>query len=205
MKKLLFLSVALLSVLALVFGITSCADDDDDDTEESVYALVNIPFKEFFASETNDGDFDAYSSATQKAANGSISYGTYHTQTNASKAVTGGITYPVKIATASLPSLTGNKITDDTASLEITTTGRGASTTRYSGKQNLFQSPDYSSFLRLVLVQFGVGSGKSLLQGRLLGQKLFQGSGELVQEYVDLVRVVAPYGFVEYFFLYLLS
>lgn len=150
MKKLLFLSAALLSVLALVFGITSCADDDDDDTEESVYALVNIPFKEFFASETSDGDFDAYSSATQKAANGSISYGTYHTQTEVKEATTQGITCPVKISKSSfekLKNLGGNEITDSTASFDLTITGRGASTIRYSGKQNLFQSPDYSYYL----------------------------------------------------------
>lgn len=113
---------------------------------EYSYALVNIPFETFFEEEA--GEFDAYSGATTKVAAGNMSYGTYHTQTTASEATTRGITYPVKIATASLPSLTGTEITDKTPSFEVTTLARGkSSTTRYSGKQNLFQSSDYSYYL----------------------------------------------------------
>ena len=158
---------------------------------EYSYALVNIPFDTFFEDEALE--FDAYSSATTKAANGALSYGTYHTQTNASEAVTGGITYPVKIATASLPSLTGNKITDDTASLEITTTGRVASTTRYSGKQNLFQSPDYSYYLLeeepAYYKELSVADGK-ISAGKIVGE-----AKEITKLYVTISAGEAHHDF----------
>lgn len=113
---------------------------------EYSYALVNIPFETFFKEEA--GEFDAYSGATTKVAAGNMSYGTYHTQTTASEATTRGITYPVKIAKASLSSLTGKKVTDEDPSFDVTTSARGKnSTIRYSGKQNLFQSADYSYYL----------------------------------------------------------
>ncbi|MBR1722572.1 MAG: hypothetical protein IJ727_08870, partial [Treponema sp.] len=161
------------------------------DMADYSYALVNIPFESFFEDEALE--FDAYSSATTKAANGAISYGTYHTQTNASEAVTGGITYPVKIATASLPSLTGNKITDDTASFEITTTGRGASTTRYSGKQNLFQSPDYSYYLLeeepAYYKELSVADGK-ISAGKIVGE-----AKEITKLYVTISAGEAHHDF----------
>ena len=151
MKKLNLLQVALVSLfIALAFSFTSCNDDDDDDDEpsdDSIYALVNIPFAQFYAAETTNGDFDAYTSATQKAANGSISYGTYHKEATESDAKTAGITYPVRISKAALVSLGGTEITDETAAVDITITGRGASTIRYSGKQLLFQSADYSYYV----------------------------------------------------------
>ena len=113
---------------------------------EYSYALVNIPFETFFKEEAVE--FDAYSGATTKVAAGNMSYGTYHTQTTASEATTRGITYPVKIAKASLSSLTGTEITDKSPSFDVTTLARGKSSTiRYSGKQNLFQSSDYSYYL----------------------------------------------------------
>lgn len=113
---------------------------------EYAYALVNIPFEEFFKEEAQE--FDAYTNPTTKAAAGNMSYGTYHTQETSSEATTRGITYPVKIAKASLSALTGKKITDDSTSFEVTTTARGKSSTiRYSGKQNLFQSEDYSYYV----------------------------------------------------------
>lgn len=113
---------------------------------EYSYALVNIPFETFFKEEAVE--FDAYSGATTKVAAGNMSYGTYHTQTTAAEATTRGITYPVKIAKASLSSLTGKEITDASPSFDVTTKARGKSSTiRYSGKQNLFQSSDYSYYL----------------------------------------------------------
>ena len=116
--------------------------------DDSVFALVNIPYAEFFKSETTDGNFDAYTSATQKVANGSMSYGTYHEATVEHKdAVAKGITCPVKISKSLLESLGGTEITDESPSFDLTISGRGASTIRYSGKQNLFQSKDYSYYI----------------------------------------------------------
>lgn len=130
--------------LALTMGFTACSSEDASPvSDDSVYVLLNIPFGKFFAQEASEG-FDAYSSATQKAANGNMSYGTYHTETVTSEAKTRGITFPVKISRSVLNTLGGLQVTDNDPSLDITVTGRGASTTRYSGKQLLFQNPDYS-------------------------------------------------------------
>ncbi len=138
-------------LLAVMFALTlsGCnhGNQDNPPADDSVYALVNIPYEEFFKSETTDGNFDAYTSATQKVANGSMSYGTYHIEIIPAQAVARGITCPVKISKELLKSLGGTEITDDSASFDLTISGRGASTIRYSGKQNLFQSPDYSYYI----------------------------------------------------------
>lgn len=133
----------------LSFSLISCNfGNQNKQPDDNVFALVNIPYAEFFKSETTDGNFDAYTSATQKVANGSMSYGTYHEATEQPKdAVAKGITCPVKISKAVLKSLGGTEITDASASFDITISGRGASTIRYSGKQNLFQAKDYSYYI----------------------------------------------------------
>lgn len=131
---------------ALVLGLTSCNNGNSASEDDSVYVLLNIPFEKFFEKETSDG-FDAYSSATQKAANGNISYGTYHTESLVSEAKTRGIIFPVKINESDLAKFGGVQVKDEDASLDITVTGRGASTIRYCGKQLLFQNPDYSWYV----------------------------------------------------------
>ena len=143
--------------IAVMFSLafSSCNNGSSDnsgsspaESDDTVFALVNIPYAEFFKSETTDGNFDAYTSPTQKVANGAMSYGTYHEATAELKdAVAKGITCPVKISKAVLESLGGTEITDESSSFDLTITGRGASTIRYSGKQNLFQSKDYSYYI----------------------------------------------------------
>lgn len=143
--------------IAVMFSLalSGCNNGSSDDSgsspaqaNDAVFALVNIPYAEFFKSETTDGNFDAYTSPTQKVANGAMSYGTYHEATAELKdAVAKGITCPVKISKAVLESLGGTEITDESSSFDLTITGRGASTIRYSGKQNLFQSKDYSYYI----------------------------------------------------------
>ena len=57
-------------LLAVMFALTlsGCnhGNQDNPPADDSVYALVNIPYEEFFKSETTDGNFDAYTSAPQK-------------------------------------------------------------------------------------------------------------------------------------------
>ncbi len=137
--------------LILSLSLISCVSDSskENQNDDSVFALMNIPYAEFFKSETTGGNFDALSSATQKVANGSMSYGTYHEATEKPEdAVAKGITCPVKISKTLLESLGGTEITNESSSFDITTAARGKSTTlRYSGKQNLFQSKDYSYYI----------------------------------------------------------
>ncbi|MCR5218958.1 hypothetical protein [Treponema sp.] len=149
MKRLL-LSLLALS-MAMTGFLTSCSDSDDNNSNDSsVYALVNIPFADFFSAETSDGEYDAYSSATVKAATGAMTYGVYHSQTTPSEATLSGITCPVKISKDEFEVLKaiGSEVTDSSESVDITTSGRGGtSTVRYSGKQTLFQNDDYSYYV----------------------------------------------------------
>ena len=148
MKKTLLKYGVIATMLALTFS--ACSSNPSSNpaaADDTVYALLNIPYSEFFAEETTEGDFDAYTSATQKAANGSMSYGSYHTAETPSEAVAKGIICPVKISKALLTSLGGKEITDASDSIDIEITGKGASTIRYSGKQTLFQSSDYSYYI----------------------------------------------------------
>ena len=152
--KLKMFSLAM--ILSLTLSVMSCSNSnspDDNEAEQSIFALVNIPFDKFFEAETDQ--FDAYSSATQKAANGSITYGTYHVSksdsSELSEQVTRGITYPVKVNVSDLENLKGlggTEITDSTPAIDVTTTGRGGTNTiRYLGKQTLYHNGDYSYYI----------------------------------------------------------
>ena len=162
------------------------------DMAEYSYALVNIPFETFFKEEAIG--FDAYSSATTKAAAGNMSYGTYHTQTKASEATTRGITYPVKIAKASLSALTGLQITDESPSFDVTTSARGKSSTiRFSGKQNLFQSSDYSYYL--LKDQPAYYKELSVVDGKFSAGKIVGEAKEIKNLYVTIAAGEAHHDF----------
>ena len=159
---------------------------------EYSYALVNIPFETFFKEEA--GEFDAYSGATTKVAAGNMSYGTYHTQATAKEATTRGITYPVKIAKASLSSLTGKEVTDESPSFEVTTSARGQNTTiRYKGKQNLFQSSDYSYYL--LKDEPAYYKELSVVDGKVSAGKIVGEAKEIKNLYVTIAAGEAHHDF----------
>ncbi len=167
---------------------------------EYSYALVNIPFETFFKEEAVE--FDAYSGATTKVAAGNMSYGTYHTQTTASEATTRGITYPVKIAKASLSSLTGTPVTDESPSFEVTTTARRQNTTiRYSGKQNLFQSSDYSYYL--LKDEPAYYKELSVVDGKVSAGKIVGEAKEIPNLYVTIAAGEAHHDFSPQITLYI--
>lgn len=167
---------------------------------EYSYALVNIPFETFFEEEAEE--FDAYSHATTKVAAGNMSYGTYHTQTTASEATTRGITYPVKIAKASLSSLTGKEVTDASPSFEVTTKARGKSSTiRYSGKQNLFQSDDYSWYL--LKEEPAYYKELSVVDGKVSAGKITGQAKEIPNLYVTIAAGEAHHDFSPQMTLYI--
>ena len=172
-KTLLALSASALLLSASFIACSQSSDSTPDD--DTVYALVNIPFEKFFEKETTDGNFDAYTSATQKAANGSMSYGTYYEEADKIEdSKTKGIITPVKISKAALVSLGGDEITDLSPAFDITISGRGASTIRYCGKQNLFKSEDYSYYILSSKPSYykeGVVNGNSVSFGKLKGEQ----------------------------------
>ena len=128
------------ALCASVFAFISCKDSE-------VFVLQNIPFEAFFASEAEQ--FDALASPTQKAANGQLSYGSFHEKKEDVKQSTfEGITFPVKIKMSTLKKISSPEFTDESEVFEITTSIKGKdSTVRYSGKQNLFQSKKWSYYI----------------------------------------------------------
>lgn len=70
-----------------------------------------------------------------------MSYGTYYEEADKIEdSKTKGIITPVKISKAALVSLGGKEITDQSPAFDISITGRGASTIRYSGRQNSWRT-----------------------------------------------------------------
>lgn len=117
----------------------SCSDD--------VFMLANIPFAEFFAEESDS--YDALSGATAKAANGSLTYGTFHEKADTVENATfAGIMFPVKVSRKALEQSGFVHVTDQTPALDLTVTTKGTATTlRYTGKQTLYESAAYSYFV----------------------------------------------------------
>ena len=110
----------------------------------AVYVLMNIPYAEFYAAE-GDSDVDAVSSATKnKPRTIGLSGGSYHV-TREGTDIT-GVTYPVKVNDPSV--LEGLTEITDTDSVDITVTNRGkTTTTTFTGKDVLYESPSYAYYV----------------------------------------------------------
>ena len=110
----------------------------------AVYVLMNIPYAEFYAAE-GDSTVDAVSSATKnKPRTIGLSGGSYHV-TREGTDIT-GVTYPVKVNDPSV--LEGFTKITDTDSVDITVTNRGkTTTTTFTGKDVLYESPSYAYYV----------------------------------------------------------
>ena len=110
------------------------------------YALMNIPYAEFYAAELgeNDAAVDAVTSATKnKPRTGTLAGGSYHVDPEGTDI--SGVIYPVFVKDfAALADYT--EITDE-STVSVTVTNRGAeSTTEYTGREALFEAPGYSYY-----------------------------------------------------------
>lgn len=107
------------------------------------YVLMNIPYAQFYAADGVKGA-DSVSSATKQKTRASLAAGSYHVNSDGSDIT--GITFPVKIADASvLKNYT--QITDE-SKVDITTSIKGKeTTTTYNGKDALFESASYSYYI----------------------------------------------------------
>ena len=107
------------------------------------YVLMNIPYAQFYAADGVEGA-DSVSSATKQKTRASLAAGSYHVNSDGSDIT--GITFPVKIADASvLKNYT--QITDE-SKVDITTSIKGKeTTTTYNGKDALFESASYSYYI----------------------------------------------------------
>ena len=114
----------------------------------SGYVLMNIPYAEFYAAEKDDGgtaaQVDAVSSATKQKTRSALAAGSYYKNNDGSDI--SGVIYPVYVADLSI--LKSFKQVTDNDSLTITVTLKGKErTTTYTGKNALFENPDYAYYV----------------------------------------------------------
>ena len=114
--------------------------------EVGSYALMNIPYSDFYAAEQNNSGTDVVTSATkQKTLAGSLVAGSYHV--NADGRDITGATFAVKVGSDNIDWSKFKRVTDSD-SIDITTSIKGkTSTTTYSGRDALFQAPSYSYYV----------------------------------------------------------
>ena len=140
MKK--FLAILMALCLCLQFGCFGFADNT------GAYVLMNIPYSKFYEAEgVVVADHDAVSSATQmKTRVAEQAGGSYHVDSEGTDI--SGVIFPVYVEdTGVLASLGGVEMTDD-SSVSITVSLKGEETTTvYSGKDALFEAPDYSWYV----------------------------------------------------------
>ena len=112
----------------------------------SGYVLMNIPYAEFYAAEKDANGtaakVDAVSSATKQKTRSTLAAGSYHK--NATDI--SGVIYPVYVA--DLSALYGYNQVKDSDRLTITVTPKDKEiTTTYTGKDTLFENPDYAYYV----------------------------------------------------------
>ncbi len=117
--------------------------------EKSVYALMNIPYDEFYAAEVNDDmTVDAVSSATKnKTRAGNLAGGSYHVNPDGTDI--SGVTYPVKMSKSVYQTIQNKyKQIQNSDSIDITVSLRGKEqTTTYQGADSLFENENYAYYL----------------------------------------------------------
>ena len=109
------------------------------------YVLMNIPYSDFYAAESNNAGTDVVTSATKQKTRSTLAAGSYHVNTDGSDI--SGVTFAVKVGEGDIDWSKFTRVTDD-SSVEVTTSIKGKeSTTTYTGKDALFESPSYSYYV----------------------------------------------------------
>lgn len=109
------------------------------------YLLMNIPYADFYAAESKNEGTDIVTSATRQKTRSSLASGSYHV--NSDGRDISGVTFAVKVGKGDIDWSKFTRVTDD-SSVTITTSIKGkVSTTTYTGKDALFESPDYSYYV----------------------------------------------------------
>ena len=109
------------------------------------YVLMNIPYADFYAAESNNAGTDIVTSATRQKTRSSLASGSYHVNSNGTDI--SGVTFAVKVGEGDIDWSKFTRATDD-SSVTITTSIKGKeSTTTYTGKNALFESASYSYYV----------------------------------------------------------
>lgn len=138
--------LAVLLAAAMLAGSTAITASAKNEPETETYVLMNIPYSQFYQADVrNDVQVDVFTSATKtKTRTGTLAGGSYHTDSSGDAVE--GVTFPVKLVGE--VDLSAYKQITDNDSLEITVTNRGkTNTTTYTGKETLFENPDYSYYV----------------------------------------------------------
>ena len=109
------------------------------------YVLMNIPYADFYAAESNNAGTDIVTSATRQKTRSSLASGSYHINSDGTDI--SGATFAVKVGEGDIDWSKFTRVTDD-SSVTITTSIKGKeSTTTYTGKDALFESANYSYYV----------------------------------------------------------
>ena len=109
------------------------------------YVLMNIPYADFYAAESNNAGTDIVTSATLQKTRSSLASGSYHINSDGTDI--SGATFAVKVGEGDIDWSKFTRVTDD-SSVTITTSIKGKeSTTTYTGKDALFESANYSYYV----------------------------------------------------------
>ena len=109
------------------------------------YVLMNIPYADFYAAESNNAGTDIVTSATRQKTRSNLASGSYHINSDGTDI--SGATFAVKVGEGDIDWSKFTRVTDD-SSVTITTSIKGKeSTTTYTGKNALFESASYSYYV----------------------------------------------------------
>lgn len=109
------------------------------------YVLMNIPYADFYAAESNNTGTDIVTSATLQKTRSSLASGSYHVNSDGTDI--SGATFAVKVGEGDIDWSKFTRVTDN-SSVTITTSIKGKeSTTTYTGKDALFESANYSYYV----------------------------------------------------------
>lgn len=109
------------------------------------YVLMNIPYSDFYASESNNKGTDVVTSATKQKTRSTLAAGSYHV--NADGSDISGVTFAVKVGEGDIDWSKFTRVTDD-SSVTVTTSIKGKESTKtYTGKDALFESANYSYYV----------------------------------------------------------
>ena len=109
------------------------------------YVLMNIPYADFYAAESNNAGTDIVTSATLQKTRSSLASGSYHIKSDGTDI--SGATFAVKVGEGDIDWSKFTRVTDN-SSVTITTSIKGKeSTTTYTGKDALFESANYSYYV----------------------------------------------------------
>lgn len=109
------------------------------------YVLMNIPYADFYAAESNNAGTDIVTSATLQKTRSGLASGSYHVNSDGTDI--SGVTFAVKVGEGDIDWSKFTRVTDN-SSVTITTSIKGkVSTTTYTGKDALFESANYSYYV----------------------------------------------------------